>query len=173
VSEEEAIARVDRPATVASLVADLRSLGVTAGMTVMVHSSLSRLGYVAGGAQAVVQALLEAVGTDGTIMMPTHSGDLTDPAPWTSPPIPAAWWDIVRNEMPAFDIRLTPTRGMGAIVECFRHVRGVRRSAHPTVSAAAVGPNAEALMPAITWRTAWARRHRRPGCMTSTATSCC
>ncbi len=128
-SEEEAIGRVERPATVASLVADLRSLEVTAGMTVMVHSSLSRLGYVAGGAQAVVNALLEGVGTDGTIMMPTHSGDLSDPALWSNAPVAAAWWDTLHREMPAFDVRLTPTRGMGAIVECFRHVSRVRRSA--------------------------------------------
>ncbi len=145
-SEGEAIGRVETPATAASLAADLRALGLTAGMTVMVHSSLSSLGYVSGGAQAVVQALLDVVGVDGTIMMPTHSGDLSDPASWSRPPIPAAWWDTVRREMPAYDPHLTPTRGMGAVVECFRHVTGVRRSAHPTVSAAAVGPNADALV---------------------------
>lgn len=48
--------------------------------------------------------------------------------------------------MPAFDPDLSPTRKMGAIVECFRHVRGVLRSNHPTVSAAAVGPNAEVVV---------------------------
>lgn len=145
-SEGDAVGRVDAPATVASLVADLRALGLEPGMTVMVHSSLSRLGYVSGGAQAVVQALLEAVGVDGTIMMPTHSGDLSDPAAWIDPPVPAAWWETLRREMPAYDERITPTRAMGAVAECFRHVAGLRRSAHPTVSAAAMGPNAEALV---------------------------
>ena len=52
-SEHEAISRVDRPATVTSLVADLRALGLTDGMSVMVHSSLSRLGYVSGGAHRI------------------------------------------------------------------------------------------------------------------------
>ena len=53
-SQSDAIAMADGPATVSSLVADLRVLGVTEAMTVMVHSSLSRLGYVSGGAHAVV-----------------------------------------------------------------------------------------------------------------------
>jgi aminoglycoside 3-N-acetyltransferase len=146
VTEGETIARTDAPATVTSLVADLRALGVEAGVTVMVHSSLSRLGYVCGGAQAVVTALLDAAGPTGTLMMPTHSGDLSDPAPWSRPPVPEAWWPTLRDEMPAYDPALTPTRLMGAIVECFRHANGVRRSTHPTVSAGAVGPHAAALV---------------------------
>jgi len=117
-------------------------------MTVMVHSSLSKLGFVVGGPQAVVAALLEVVGTTGTLMMPTHSGALSDPANWENPPVPERWWSPVRAEMPAFDPHLTPTRSMGAIVECFRGVPGVRRSNHPTVSAAAIGPNARALVEA-------------------------
>lgn len=141
-SEGNVIEGTTKPATVTSLVGDLRALGVEPGMTIMVHSSLSRLGFVAGGAPAVVKALLESVGAAGTIVMPTHSTDLTDPASWSNPPVPASWWNPIRAEMPAYDPALTPTRSMGSIVECFRHVPGVMRSAHPTVSAAAVGPNA-------------------------------
>lgn len=135
-----------RPATVESLTEDLERLGVTPGITLMVHSSLSRLGFVAGGAQAVVEALLAVLGPSGTLMMPTHASHLGDPARWERPPVPPEWWETIRACTPAFDPELTPTFEMGAIVECFRHMPGVRRSAHPRHSAAAFGPHAQQLV---------------------------
>lgn len=51
----------------------LSAVGMCAGQMVMVHCSLSALGYVCGGAQPVIEALLQAVGETGTIMMPTQS----------------------------------------------------------------------------------------------------
>ncbi len=143
--ESEVITGTAVPSTVGSLATDLRALGVHAGMVLMVHSSLSRLGWVAGGARAVVAALLDAVGPQGTVMMPTHSSELSDPAAWQHPPVPEHWWKPIRDEMPVYDLALTPTSHMGSIVECFRHVPGLRRSSHPTVSAAAVGPDAHRL----------------------------
>jgi aminoglycoside 3-N-acetyltransferase len=141
--EREQIERVTSPATIGSLTHDLAVLGVQPGMTLLVHSSLSALGWVSGGALAVVLALQEAVGPEGTLVMPTHSGDLTDPAGWRNPPVPAVWWQIIRETMPAFDPALTPTRGMGAIPDCFRAGRDVLRSGHPHGSFAARGRWAE------------------------------
>ncbi|MFK8025086.1 MAG: aminoglycoside N(3)-acetyltransferase [Ilumatobacter sp.] len=141
-SEADTIAAAQRPATVSSLVDDLDRLGLGRGDTAIVHTSLSALGWVIGGAQAVVEALLAAVGPHGTIVMPTQSGHLSDPASWMDPPVPAEWFDAIRTEMPAFDPDVTPTRSMGAVVECFRGHRSSRRSAHPTESFAALGPNA-------------------------------
>lgn len=130
------------PGTRDSLASDLRSLGLPMGAVVLVHSSLSALGWTAGGALAVAQALFDAIGPAGTLVVPTHSGNLSDPAGWERPPIPQSWWETVRATMPAFDPALTPTRGMGAIADVVRRWPEARRSNHPQVSFTAVGPQA-------------------------------
>jgi aminoglycoside 3-N-acetyltransferase len=145
-TEAESVAHSAAPVTVDSLVADLAALGVVEGSVVLVHSSLGSLGWVCGGAAAVVLALELAVGASGTLVMPTHSGDLSDPAGWRNPSVPPAWWETIRETMPAFDRDLTPTRGMGAIPELFRRQRDVLRSDHPQVSFAARGPEAERIV---------------------------
>ena len=57
----------------------LHKVGVRQGQSIMVHTSLSSLGFVCGGAQPVIEALLECVGEEGTIMMPTQSWKNLDP----------------------------------------------------------------------------------------------
>lgn len=142
-SEASAIAQTERPATVRTLVTDLHELGVTHGSLIIVHSSLSRLGWVVGGAQAVVEALVEVVGPTGTIVMPSQSSSISDPAEWSNPPVPPEWMETIRNAMPVYDPALSPTTGMGAVVDCFLHHPLTVRSAHPTVSFAANGPLAD------------------------------
>jgi aminoglycoside 3-N-acetyltransferase len=82
------------------------------------------------------------LGEDGTLVMPTHSTDLSDPAKWQHPGVPEKWWQQIRDEMPAYSPDLSPTREMGAISECFRKQDGTLRSNHPQVSFAARGKNA-------------------------------
>lgn len=145
-SEREAVERTDIPCTCESLATDLRRLGLERGMDVLVHSSLSSLGYVVGGTVTVVQSLMDVVTTAGTLVMPTHSTDYSEPSYWQHPAVPTAWWPIIRQAMPAFDPRTTPTRQMGAIVETFRTWPDVRRSDHPAVSFAAWGRHAERIV---------------------------
>lgn len=52
------------------IIEGLVHMGVQSGMTLEVHSSLSSLGYVEGGAQTVIEALQETVGKEGSIFMP-------------------------------------------------------------------------------------------------------
>ena len=89
-SERDAIERSAAPVTTISLEADLRALGVEDGMTLLVHASLSSLGWVCGGPVAVILALEEILGERGTLVMPTMSTDLTDPKNWEAPPVPEA-----------------------------------------------------------------------------------
>lgn len=132
------------PLTVPSLVEEFTDLGVTQGMTLMVHTSMKSFGrWIVGGSNAVILALEKALGESGTLVMPTHTGDLTDPSGWSNPPVPEDWWEIIRREMPAFEPDLTPTRLMGATAEAFRKQHGTLRSNHPQVSFAARGFHAE------------------------------
>jgi aminoglycoside 3-N-acetyltransferase len=130
------------PYTIASLSSDLRALGVSSGDTVLVHSSASSLGFVAGGPQAVVQALLDVLGPDGTIVVPTHTPDNCDPAGWSNPPVPQSWWPTIREQAPGFDVARTPSRWMGLIAETVRTWPGALRSDHPQMSFAALGAQA-------------------------------
>ncbi len=131
------------PPTVSSLTADLRALGVVPGMTLLVHSSLSAIAdWVIGGAAAVILALETALTPAGTLVMPTQSSELSDPAGWAHPPVPESWWALIRQEMPPFQPDLTETREMGRIPETFRKQAGVLRSNHPQTSFAAWGKHA-------------------------------
>ena len=140
--ETKLIAQTETLVTQKSLVSDFLALGIEPGWTVLMHSSLSKLGWVCGGAVAVILAIEEVLGDKGTIVMPTHSGDNSDPEKWEHPPVPKDWFETIRAQMPAFDPYLTPTRGMGRIPELFRTQNGVLRSNHPTFSFAAKGVNA-------------------------------
>ncbi|WP_330632784.1 aminoglycoside N(3)-acetyltransferase [Halocatena halophila] len=135
--------RSEDPITVDRLADDLRSLGLDRKTTVLVHASLASLGWVCGGAPAVVDALQRVVTRDGTIVMATHSPGNRDPANMNHPPIPESWYERVRESMAPYRPALTPTQGMGAILECFRSYPDVRRSAHPQHSFAAWGENAQ------------------------------
>ncbi len=128
------------------LAADLEALGVPRDSVLLVHASLASLGWVCGGPVAVVQALLDVLGPRGTLVVPTHSTGNSEPAGWQNPPVPAHWWSTIRTDMPGYHPKVTPTRGMGVIADTVRSWPGARRSDHPQVSFAAVGPRADGLM---------------------------
>ncbi len=137
--ERKSIQETDQPRTRNSLKEDLQNLGVKEGMTLMVHASMKSLGWVCGGSQAVIQALMDAVTPKGTLVMQAHSADLSDPVNWINPPVPEDWWETIRQTMPAFDPKMTKTRGLGIIPEQFRTYPDVLRSYHPNMSVAAWG----------------------------------
>lgn len=145
VGEAAAIARSATATTTPMIASALRSAGVREGSVIIVHSSLSGIGWVVGDAQAVIEALLAVVGEHGTIVMPAHTS-LSDPATWVNPPVPEAWWPVIRDAHPAFDPALSAMRGMGRVVESFRRLPGVRHSGHPSVAFVARGPRADEIV---------------------------
>ncbi|OFX17171.1 MAG: hypothetical protein A2Z18_02770 [Armatimonadetes bacterium RBG_16_58_9] len=106
------------------IIEGLRKLGLRDGDLVLVHSSLSSFGKVDGGAETVVDALLETVGPRGTLVVPTFS------------------WTVMGGE--PFEVERTPSE-VGKITEEVRLRPEAVRSGHPTHSVAAIGPLAEAL----------------------------
>lgn len=131
------------PHTVESLRSDLQALGVRTGDVVLLHASRRSIGSVAGGVRAVVDGLLAALGTEGTLVVPTHTPENSDPAGWQHPPVPESWWPVIRDETPGFDpLRTPPSRWMGIIADVVRTWPGALRSDHPQVSFAAIGAHA-------------------------------
>lgn len=110
------------------IITDLQKIGLTVGDSVLVHSSLSKIGFVEGGAKTVVDALFDVVGENGTLLFPTF---------------PAKGKNKTHlQEHPFFDILNTPSQ-MGSITEYFRKLDNVFRSFHPTDAVCAKGPLAE------------------------------
>ncbi len=127
------------------IIKGLQAIGVKNGQSLIVHTSLSSMGFVCGGAQIVIEALLECVGEDGTIIMPTQSWKNLDPTSGVHWEEPEEWWQIIRDNWPVYDKNITPTNTMGAVAEMFRKWPGAKRSNHPARSLAAVGKNADYL----------------------------
>lgn len=114
-------------------------VGMTSNMAVMIHASLKGLGYLVNGPYDLIDAMVEIVRPRGTILAPTHTGQLTYPADWTRPVVPAEWVDTIHRNMTPFDPKKTPVRGRGILPEYFLRYAGVKRSMHPLNSVAALG----------------------------------
>jgi aminoglycoside 3-N-acetyltransferase len=121
------------------LVAGLRRIGVTEGMILEVHCALHTFGYVIGGAQTMVDALIEAVGFEGTLVVPLQAVSDSEPAFWVNPPLQRRLWSKVRENIPAFDPDETGFSEMGEVAENLNRRPGAYRSYHPSCAFAAYG----------------------------------
>ncbi|NRA36580.1 MAG: AAC(3) family N-acetyltransferase [Planctomycetes bacterium] len=112
------------------LINDLQSIGMQSGDCVLVHGSLSRIGTVDGGPEAVIAALLAVLGDTGTLLMPSFQG--------------GSQYELLSQGL-CFDVRTTPSE-LGIISECFRQMPGVQRSLNPTHSVAGFGAKADEIL---------------------------
>jgi aminoglycoside 3-N-acetyltransferase len=127
--------------TKADIKTALTRLGLKKGNSVGVHSSLSSFGCVEGGADAVIDALLETVGKQGNVVMSTHSANLSEDK--RTPEMIAIGISWLMKIL-SFDPEKTPVT-TGIIPETFRKRKGVIRGLHPSHSVAASGPKAKML----------------------------
>jgi aminoglycoside 3-N-acetyltransferase len=111
----------------ATMVRGLNELGVKQSGLLLVHTSLAHLGYVPGGAAAVIRVLQRGIGPEGTLIIPTHT------------------WEWMNAGCRVFDATVTQSC-VGKLPDVFRRMPGVLRSLHPTHSVAAKGPRAAALI---------------------------
>jgi len=110
--------------------ADLNSLGVKEGDCLLVHSSYTAIGKNENGPAAVIQAILDTIGTTGTLLMPCFNGG-------------QQYSQATSNKV--FEIQHTPSQ-LGIISEIFRKEFPVRRSLHPTHSVIGMGPLANEIL---------------------------
>jgi aminoglycoside 3-N-acetyltransferase len=143
ISEGDVVKLTKQPNTITSLERDFKTLGVEKGSIIIMHSSLSKIGWTVGGPVSVIKALTQVLTSEGTLVMPTFTSENSEPSEWENPPVPKGWWDIIRKEMPAFEAKITPSRTMGCIVETFRNWSNVFRSNHPNSSFTAWGKQAK------------------------------
>jgi aminoglycoside 3-N-acetyltransferase len=129
------------PVTRSRLITDLERLGVEPGIA-MVHASLSSLGWVVGGSQTVVEALLHCLGPEGTLCAQASWEDI----PFGHADWPAEWHDAYELELPPFDPALSAAAPYeGRLAERIRTWPGARRSENPAMGVVAVGAGATEL----------------------------
>ena len=142
-TEGSVVTLTKKPNTITSLKRDLKALGVRPGAIIIVHSSLSKIGWTVGGPVSVIKALMQTITPKGTLVMPTFTSGNSEPSKWENPPVPKERWETIRKEMPAFEPKITTTRAMGKIAETFRNWPNVIRSNHPMSTFAAWGKKAK------------------------------
>ncbi len=119
-------------------------LGVNESHDLLVHSGLLNLRVrIENDAHDVNNAILESIGTKGTVIMPSHSGHLTDPHDWTDPPVPKEDIPAIIEGMEAFDPKTTKIRNRGVLAEKLFLDPRIKRSCHPLNSVIALGPKAD------------------------------
>ena len=131
-----------KPVTKDDLIHKFSQLGIKRGDTLLVHASLSSLGYVVGGAEALYLALREVIGIEGTIVVPSQTVEISDPASWQYPPVPDEWHAVIRDAMPAYSKKLSYSKAMGAFSQFIGILPNSIRSNHPMYSFTAIGEKA-------------------------------
>jgi len=111
--------------SVETLLTDLKQLGVKPGDVLFIHSSFKSIGPVTGGADAVFSALEQAVGPQGTLLLPS--------------------FNLIQDKalrVQSWNVQTSPST-VGYLTEHFRLMPGTYRSDHYSHAVAARGHDAK------------------------------
>ncbi len=133
------------PITRQRLVETLKRCGVRAGDMVEVHADVRAFECLIGKEETVVDALMDVVTPEGTILMVNRCVANSEPSLWDNPQIVPSMYGVVRNSIPGFDPKNCVLDDSSRVVDNFRHREGVVMSSHPSWSFAAWGASADFL----------------------------
>ena len=122
--------------TLTRITRDLKYLGLQPGDLIMLHSSVKAIGWVVGGPDTVLQAILNLLGEKGTLMMLAGWED----NPYHLPEWPEEKQTAYLEECPPFDpVTSRANRNWSILNEYLRTRPGAQRSSHPEGSFVAAG----------------------------------
>jgi len=125
------------------LMTQLQTLGLKAGDVVEVHASLKSIGLVLGGASTLLEALLDVLGYEGTLVMSAQSWGNSEPAYFQHPPIALNQYKKLRETHPPFKGKFEDLKGMGSLAQAMQTRPNVYVSAHPQAAFMAIGKQAK------------------------------
>ncbi len=131
--------RIDNALSKSDLISAFTEIGIERGMTIIVHVSMSKFGYIIGGARTFVDALIEAVGYNGTIVMPLQCGENSEPSYFVNPPMNFELYEKYRQNHPPFDPKLSETYHMSVVYDNLRRREKASVSYHPNCAFVAFG----------------------------------
>jgi aminoglycoside N3'-acetyltransferase len=111
-----------------SVVHQIEQLKIERGDAIFIHSMISSIGFMHGDLNEIIEVLIEKVGQEGHVFMPTFTS--------------SGYSSDYLETKPVFDVNKTPSK-MGVLTEIFRKRSDVVRSIHPTHSVAVWGKNKE------------------------------
>jgi len=129
--------------TIEDIKRQLKHIGIQNGDVLEVHASLKSIGYVLGGANALLEAILETIGFEGTLVMSAQSSGNSEPAYFQNPPVDVSLYQKVRESIPTFKGKFDDLSGMGLLAVALQKRPSVYFSNHPQVSLMAHGKHAK------------------------------
>lgn len=125
------------------LTTQLLNLGIVKGDVIEVHASLKSIGYILGGAQTLLDAILEVIGLEGTLVMAAQSWGNSEPAFFQNPPIEVEKFQTLRDSHPAYRQKQEDFRFMGELVKAMQLRPNSYVSNHPNYGFIAIGKYAK------------------------------